>query len=190
MFQQPASICFDLPEWLRKFSEGYQPSLDLRQRMQFVIAASLKNLEMDSGGPFAAAIFERGSGNLVALGVNLVTSQGMSMLHAEIVAMAVAQRKLGSYDLGAESLPELELVSSAEPCSMCLGAIPWSGVRHVAVSARDQDVRDIGFDEGAKPENWIKSLQQRGIEVSADVERESACAVLQRTQAELPFRKY
>lgn len=190
MFQQPGTISFNLPEWLQEFSQTYQASTDLCRRMQFVISASLKNLEMGSGGPFAAAVFERENGNLVALGVNLVTSQGMSMLHAEMVALAIAQRKFGQYDLGDEGLPELELVSSAEPCSMCLGAIPWSGVKHVAVSARDQDVRDIGFDEGAKPEDWKKALEQRGISVSADVERESACEVLQRSASELTFRKY
>ena len=101
------------------------------------------------------------------------------MLHAEVVALAVAQRKLGTYDLGAESMTPLELVASTEPCGMCLGAIPWSGVRHVATAARDEDARAIGFDEGAKPEDWTEALNSRGIKVSTDIERESACSVFQ-----------
>jgi len=61
---------------------------------------------------------------------------------------------------------------------MCLGAIPWSGVRSVVCSARDQDARSIGFDEGSKPQNWVKSLENRGIDVVRDVLREKAKAVL------------
>jgi tRNA(Arg) A34 adenosine deaminase TadA len=103
----------------------------------------------------------------------------MSFLHAEIVALAVAQRKLGCYDLGEVSATGYELVSSTEPCAMCLGAIPWSGVRRVVTAARDEDARAIGFDEGAKPENWIQSLNSRGINVIADIEREAARSILQ-----------
>jgi len=147
--------------------------------MDFVISASRKNVEEGTGGPFAAAIFEIETGELVSLGVNLVMTQGMSFLHAEIVALAVAQRKLGCYDLGEVSATRYELLSSTEPCAMCLGAIPWSGIRQVVTAARDEDARAIGFDEGAKPENWIQSLNSRGINVIADIERESARSVLQ-----------
>lgn len=179
MFFQPPRISFDLPDWLEPFSQNYVSSADLNARMDFVISASRKNVEEGTGGPFAAAVFEIETGQLVSLGVNLVTTQGMSMLHAEIVALAIAQRKLGTYDLGAESITPLELVTSTEPCGMCLGAIPWSGVQHVATAARDEDARAIGFDEGSKPEDWIKSLNDRGIKVSTNIERESACSVLQ-----------
>jgi tRNA(Arg) A34 adenosine deaminase TadA len=61
---------------------------------------------------------------------------------------------------------------------MCLGAIPWSGVRSVICGARDQDARRIGFDEGSKPDRWVKSLENRGIRVFRDVLREEALAVL------------
>lgn len=179
MFFQPHSISFDLPDWIESFSQTYTPSTDLHTRMAFVISAAKKNVVEGTGGPFAAAVFEIETGELISLGVNLVTTQGMSMLHAEIVALAVAQRKLGTYDLGGKAMTPLELVTSTEPCGMCLGAIPWSGVRHVATAARDEDARAIGFDEGAKPEDWVHSLNSRGIEVSTNIERESACAVFQ-----------
>jgi tRNA(Arg) A34 adenosine deaminase TadA len=179
MFSQPSKVSFDLPDWIESFSQDYASSSDLETRMAFVIAASKKNVEEETGGPFAAAIFEVETGKLISLGVNLVTTQGLSMLHAEVVAMAVAQRKLGTYDLGSESMTPLELVASTEPCGMCLGAIPWSGVRHVATAARDEDARAIGFDEGAKPEDWTEALNSRGIKVSTDIKRESACSVFQ-----------
>jgi tRNA(Arg) A34 adenosine deaminase TadA len=62
---------------------------------------------------------------------------------------------------------------------MCLGAIPWSGVKSVLCGATDADARGIGFDEGAKPRAWIKALAARGIEVVRGVDRRSAQKVLQ-----------
>ena len=100
MFQQAHSISFDLPGWLETYSQTYVADTDLKSRMDFVISASRHNVREGTGGPFAAAIFAIETGELVSLGVNLVMTQGMSFLHAEIVALALAQRKLGCYDLG------------------------------------------------------------------------------------------
>jgi tRNA(Arg) A34 adenosine deaminase TadA len=178
MFSQPAALTIELPPWLASFARAYVASADIEQRMAFVIDAAQRAVDEQSGGPFAAAVFEQDSGALVALGVNLVTTQRMSMLHAEMVAIAVAQTRLGTYDLGAASLPRHELVTSTEPCAMCLGAIPWCGVTRVITAARDEDARRIGFDEGAKPDSWQAALQQRGIAVITDVQRDAARAVL------------
>lgn len=101
------------------------------------------------------------------------------MLHAEIVALLLAQARLGTWDLGAPGLPTHELATSTEPCSMCLGAVPWSGVRGLLAAARDEDARAIGFDEGAKPAAWWRELEARGIRVTRDVLRAQGRAVLQ-----------
>ena len=61
---------------------------------------------------------------------------------------------------------------------MCMGAIPWSGVHRIVVAARDEDVRAIGFDEGVKPIDWIDVYRRRGIDVTRDVLRDDAVAVL------------
>jgi tRNA(Arg) A34 adenosine deaminase TadA len=179
MFSQPRSISFQLPDWIHAYSQSYIPTSELSRRMEFVISAARRNVEEATGGPFAAAIFEIDTGNLVSLGVNLVTTQQSSILHAEMVAIAAAQAKLKTYDLGNPSLPAHELFASTEPCTMCFGAIPWSGVVRVVTAAKDQDARDTGFDEGPKPDDWIKSLNNRGIQVIDNIERESACEVLQ-----------
>jgi tRNA(Arg) A34 adenosine deaminase TadA len=136
------------------------------------------NIENRTGGPFGAGVFEYRSGRLVAVGVNRVESLNCSIAHAEMMAIAIAQRVRGSYNLASESDTAYELVTSTEPCAMCLGAIPWSGVRSVVCGARDEDARAIGFDEGPKPDNWMKSLKDRGINVCRDVLREQAKAVL------------
>lgn len=179
MFSQPSQVDFTLPKWIDEYSNSYTSTKTLSERMRFVIEASRRNVKQNTGGPFAAAIFESKTGSLISLGVNLVTSQGMSILHAEIVAISVAQRKLGTYDLGGAEMPTHELVTSTEPCAMCFGAVPWSGVRHIATAAFDEDARSIGFDEGPKPRDWIKELESRGIQVSNNIERKEAKEVLE-----------
>ena len=91
--------------------------------MRFVIELARQNIEHRTGGPFGAAIFETTSGKLLAPGVNLVEPAHCSIAHAEMVAIALAQQTRGSYDLGREGTI-CELVTSTEPCAMCLGAIP------------------------------------------------------------------
>ena len=168
-----------LPGWtqtaLAKTERTFPTAQD---RMRLVLKLAHLNIEHQTGGPFGAAIFESRTGRLVAVGVNLVESANCSIAHAEMVAIALAQQAVGNYDLGSEQGKSHELVTSTEPCAMCLGAIPWSGVQSVVCGARDEDARQIGFDEGAKPANWVESLQSRGIDVKQDVLREEAKAVL------------
>lgn len=147
--------------------------------MGLAIRLARLNLEHGTGGPFGAAIFNPATGMLVSAGINLVVASKCSIAHAEIVAIAIAQQILGSHDLGATEMPSLQLVTSAEPCAMCLGAIPWSGLRSVVCGARDEDIRAIGFDEGPKTPDWPMALEARGIAVVRDVGREDARKVLQ-----------
>ena len=178
MFKQPNGIEIVQPQWIEAFSQSYVATTDLSKRMAFVIAAARQNIVEKTGGPFAAAVFESASGTLVSLAVNVVTTQRLSILHAEMVAITIAQKKLATYDLGGKALPSHDLFASTEPCAMCFGAIPWSGVRRVVTGAQDSDARKIGFDEGPKPGDWAASLRERGIEVMTDVERQQAADVL------------
>lgn len=168
-----ASIEIALPRWLEhKLAQAASWS-SLEDKMELAAALAEQNVREQTGGPFGAAVF-CGS-NLVAAGVNLVVDSGYSMAHAEVVALSAAQQANGSFDLGTG---EYELVTSVEPCAMCLGATIWSGVRHVVIGARGQDAEAIGFDEGPKPADWVGALQTRGITVTRDVLRERARQVL------------
>jgi tRNA(Arg) A34 adenosine deaminase TadA len=174
---------FELPVWLVEKLKENEITLrltDEKARMAFVIELSRLNVTHQSGGPFAAAVFEQHSGRLISVGVNLVEKAKASSLHAEVVALTLAQKGLGQFSLEASSAnaPSFQLVSSAEPCAMCLGAIPWSGVRSVLTGARDEDVRNIGFDEGDKPLDWQAGLAKRGISVTRDLLRPEAVSVL------------
>ena len=169
-----------LPDWVAAFCDSWQHGFKrVEDRAAFVVALSRQQVQEGTGGPFAAAVFDPGNGTLVAPGVNMVVPASCSPAHAEIVAVMIAQQVMGTHDLGAASLPALELVSSTEPCAMCMGAVPWSGVRCLVCCARGEDAEAIGMDEGEKPADWIALFEKRGIHVERDVCREAAAAVLQ-----------
>jgi len=168
-----------LPLWVGEMLGGREVvCAGAEDRMRLAIDLSRRNVEQGTGGPFGAAVFQRDGGRLIAAGVNLVVAGGCSVLHAEIVAIMGAQRALGSHDLGASGLPACELATSTEPCAMCLGAIPWSGIRSVICGADGADAESIGFDEGDKRPDWPGRLEARGIRVRRGVLREEAVNVL------------
>ena len=178
-----AELVLRLPAWLRDLIEREGRRLDsVENRMRFAIELARENVERRTGGPFGAAVFEAESGRLVSAGVNLVEASHCSIAHAEMIAIAMGQQTLGRYDLGADGRT-YELATSAEPCAMCLGAIPWSGLQRVVCGAHGEDAGAIGFDEGAKPDDWVGALRRRGIEVVRDVLRQEARAVLQQYAA-------
>ncbi len=173
----PTTLRLVLPDWVADVRAGFPDCLDSSEaQMRLVLALARRNALHADGGPFAAAVFERDSGRLIAAGVNRVVPGRCSIAHAEI--MALAQQTLDCHDLGAPHLPPALLATSTEPCAMCLGAIPWSGIRSLVCGARGEDAEAIGFDEGDKPDAWPERLAARGITVRRDVCRHEAAALL------------
>ncbi|KAL7532975.1 hypothetical protein ACHAXR_004975 [Thalassiosira sp. AJA248-18] len=91
------------------FSRHYHTDQEM---MSLAIHLSDRNISEDTGGPFGAAIFERhyptpSSKNpegksyckLVSIGMNRVVPLGNSTLHGEMIAIQLAQRKVGSFTL-------------------------------------------------------------------------------------------
>ncbi|MEZ6089960.1 MAG: nucleoside deaminase [Pirellulaceae bacterium] len=168
-----------LPAWIDQRRSSLPSHVDaLEDRMRLVIEYSRLNVAYDSGGPFAAAVFETQSGRLVSIGVNRVIPCSASLAHAEMVAIGIAQQQLGCYDLGATQMPEHQLVVNGRPCAMCFGAIPWSGIRSVVIAASGTQIEELtGFDEGPIHPHWQHELRRRGIEVIEDVLADQACDV-------------
>jgi tRNA(Arg) A34 adenosine deaminase TadA len=179
------TVKLELPRWIaQEVAAPDRRYLTLEERMAFVIHLAERNID-EGGGPFGAAVFEIETGRLVAPGVNLVVPLKCSLAHAEAMAIMVAQQVCGSHDLGAPSLPPMELVTSAQPCIQCYGNLWWSGLRRVVIGAGKHDVERLtGFFEGPLPEDWSRQLEHRPpldpIEVVSDVLRTEACRVLQR----------
>lgn len=167
-------IHLSLPDWIAPLLQQWRDPADAATRLQQTVVLSRQNIEHD-GGPFAALVTD-GDGRLLGLGVNRVVDAGCSHWHAEMVAIAMAQRAVQSHDLRGSGAV---LYSSCEPCAMCIGAILWSGVRELVYAALDEDARAIGFDEGPKLAGWQDYLRARGIAVNADAGlREAASSVL------------
>ena len=141
-------------------------------RMQLAIALAQTNVEQ-GGGPFGAVVYS--GSRVVAAGVNRVLDSGLSIAHAEIVALMHAQQLLRGTT---HSVP-LALFTSAEPCCQCFGAIVWSGIDRLVCGAVTADAEAIGFDEGPKPATWSDELVRRGIQVTEQVCRDEARAVLE-----------
>jgi guanine deaminase len=94
------------------------------------------------GGPFGALIV-RGE-DVLATGTNQVTTSQDPTAHAEIVAIRAACRRLGDFRLSG-----CVLVSSCEPCPMCLAAGLWARVDRVIFAAGRDDAASAGFDDRA-----------------------------------------
>ncbi len=178
------SLAFEISQWLLDWERTLPRALRGDEAaIRVAIEAAARNVRHGTGGPFGAVVVEVASGAVAGVGVNIVVSGGSSVLHAEMVALMRAQRRAGFHKVGgAEGVP-MALYTSAEPCAMCMGAIPWSGVDRVVCAATDADVRAVGFDEGDKPGDWMSAYRRRGIAVAAGVLREEAVAVLRAYQA-------
>jgi tRNA(Arg) A34 adenosine deaminase TadA len=177
------SFTVNLPDWVEGFLKSQSvvyPTIE--DRVRLAIELSRLNIEHRTGGPFGAAIFDHQNGKLIAVGINVVVASHCSTAHAEMTAFAMAQQTLKTHDLASKG--DFQLVTSCEPCAMCLGATPWSGVKSLICGARGKDAEAIGFDEGAKPADWVTELQNRGIEVTLDILRAEAKAVLDAYKSE------
>lgn len=175
------SIQIHLPGWVNEFVASLPPALDSpEERMRVAISLSEQNVARDSGGPFGALVVASESGRVLAVGVNRVEPGNCSSAHAEIVALSLAQQRLGTPNLAETGLGPVELVSSCEPCAMCLGAVPWSGVSTLLCAATKADAELAGFDEGDRSERWIEQLAARGITVHTEILRSAAAEVIRR----------
>ena len=152
--------------------------------MREVIRFSRLNLEYQTGGPFAAGVFERDTGRRIVLGVNRVIPENLSSAHAEIVSISIAQKILNSWDLGSASLPAIQLVVNWRPCAMCYGATIWSGIRSLVIAGSDEACERItGFDEGPIHPRWKEELDRRGISLQDGVLYDEAVEVFKQFRA-------
>ncbi len=168
-----------LPAWIDEELADLPEALPTpEERMRLVNRLAARNFREGNGGPFAAIVVERASGRIVSVGVNVVLGTGISSGHAEVTALGLAQARLGSWDLGAEGLPEHELVVNWRPCVQCYGAAMWSGVRSLVIAGDGPELEQIStFDEGPMHEQWREQFEARGIAVTSDVLRDEAIEV-------------
>ena len=168
-----------LPDWAVEENQQLPATMPtLEERMAAVIRFSRLNFERNTGGPFAAGVFELETGKPVVIGVNRVMPMHCSSAHAEVMTLSVAQQLLGTYDLGGPDMPAYQLVVNWRPCVMCYGAVIWSGIRSLAIAGSGPELEEItGFDEGPMHAQWDEQLRARGVELIDGVMTDAAVAV-------------
>src|SRR5262249_47293354 len=113
--------------------------MTMNRHMRRAIELALKKMREGAGGPFGAVVVR--DGEVIAEGLNCVTSTNDPTAHAEVVAIRNACSALG------RSTCRTEIYTSCEPCLMCMGAIYWSRMRRVFYSSTRADVAKAGFDD-------------------------------------------
>lgn len=181
----PTTVTVTMPGWYDDLAPQVPEVVArLEDRVALVNDLARRNVEADTGGPFAAGVFERDSGRVVALGVNRVVPLGASCAHAEFMAITLAQAAVGSWDLGAAGLPAHQLVVNWRPCVMCFGSVLWCGVVDVVLAGAGPELEALtGFDEGPMPADWEGQLAARGISLTVDVGHDEAVAVFEAFRA-------
>jgi tRNA(Arg) A34 adenosine deaminase TadA len=172
-----AQLHITLPAWIHEEIDQARIYPDAHSRIALAIDLSRRNVVHRSGGPFGAAVFNE-AGRLVGVGVNRVVPSQCSAAHAEVMALATSQQRMQRYRLN-EGGERMTLATSAQPCSMCYGALIWAGLDELLIAARADDVQTLaGFDEGPLPADWSGELEKRGISVQRDLMRDHARDVL------------
>lgn len=173
----PERIEMRLPSWANDIALSTGPCLTDDDRMRLAIGLSHENVVRAAGGPFGAAVFRADGERPISVGVNAVERLGNAVLHAEVVALMLAQARIGSYTLRQEDGPGFELFTSCVPCAMCLGAALWSGVTRIVCGAAREDAMELGFDEGPVFPSSYLYMEERGVRIDLDVLRDEARAV-------------
>ena len=106
--------------------------------MRAAIEEAEAGMRGNEGGPFGAVLVH--SGEIVARAHNEVVGSHDPTAHAEILAIRRGSKTLGRFDLS-----DCTLVTTCEPCPMCLAAILWARIRTVYFGCSRRDAAAIGF---------------------------------------------
>ncbi len=174
----PTRLTIALPDWVEDAVEWGAEHPTAEDRMRVAIHLARENVRCGTGGPFAALVCEQRSGLVVSAAVNCVLPARNSTLHAELLAIELAEQRLETFSLGSSSAA-LELVTTCAPCAMCLGAFHWSGIPRLVIGAPRESATRIGFDEGPVFDESYGYLESRGIEIVRGVLADEATAVLE-----------
>ena len=113
--------------------------LDDERWLRRAVALAVANVAA-GGGPFGAVVVR--GGIEVATGQNRVTRDNDPTAHAEVVAIRAACRSLGTFVLRG-----CTVVSSCEPCPLCLAAVLWARADRLVYAASRDDAARAGFDD-------------------------------------------
>ena len=130
------------------------------------MAVDESKLSIENGSsPFGAIIVK--NGQVIAKAHNTVVPDCDATAHAEVNAIRLAGKALGTFDLTGAVL-----YSSCEPCPMCLNAIKWANIQHVYFAATRDNADAIGFRDRVFYEEDNIELTQIAMPMAAQVMQE------------------
>ena len=129
------------------------------------IELATDNVRLGRGGPFGALVVREGE--VLAEGVNQVTSACDPTAHAEVQAIRAACAKLERFDLRG-----CVLYASCEPCPMCLGAIYWARLDALYYAATRHDAAEAGFDDSLLYDELPKPDAERRLPIACLLKEE------------------
>lgn len=107
--------------------------------MNLGVEKARETMNKNIGGPFGAVILDK-EGKVIAVASNSVLGDHDATAHAEVNAIRIAGKKLGTHDLSG-----CTLYATGYPCPMCLGAIIWANIKKVYYGCTPIDADKIGF---------------------------------------------
>ena len=149
------------------------PDPDSSNKTEFPFAASVARVHDDK------------EIEIIARSLNRVNKTGKSTQHAEIAAMEDAMEITGD-----KHLRSCILLSTAQPCMMCTGAITNAEVSTVvySITQKEMEGKHVKFDGGFKPIRTTptdfepdKQLQESGIEVYGGYKRAEVMDAISRS---------
>ena len=122
--------------------------------------------------PFAAVIIV--DDKVISSSHNTSRTSGNPLEHAEISAIQLAIKNYGP-----EILLKAHLISSNEPCPMCIGACIWSGIPKVSYFVSQKQVAAIRGWGKFMPTHKIAEVDDSGIIINGPIENEDMLRIHQ-----------
>lgn len=150
--------------------------------MQLAIAKAREGMAQGQT-PFGACIVR--DGRVVACEHNAVWALTDSTAHAEVQAIRVACRTLGTVDLSG-----CTIYSTCEPCPMCFGAIHWAKISTIVFGTSIADAKAVGFSELTIPNETLKREGGSPVAIVPGFQREECLALFKEFAARPDRRIY
>ena len=143
------------------------------QFMKYAIESAKEGVTAQDGGPFGACIVK--NGEVIATAHNTVIKDHDPTCHAEMNAIRLAAKKLGTH-----ILEGCELYTTSEPCPMCLSAIYWARIEKIYAGATREVAAEFGFRDEMLYDELQRPLADRLIPTKSGI-MESECKAMFRT---------
>ena len=176
----PTTLTISLPDWVNDVDRP-DVQAHLTDRMEFVLDLAVRNVDRGTGGPFAAAVFEQGSGRLVSVGVNRVVPENRAWLTRRCSRSGWRRHPWGPTTSGALDSHDSSW-SAAARCARCawVRSCGPGWARSCTPRRPGMSSRQWGSTRGRRRPDYSHQLAHRGIRVVPGVMRDQGLAVLRR----------